>query len=140
MSNNEDKPDMNDSAISGAKTDPGFLREVWHQIRMVFKLLRDPDVPFYLKALPFMAGLYLIFPFDFIPDFIPGLGQLDDITILLVGAKVFIELAPPAVVTRHLNALRAKDGYAPLDEADDAIIIDGEIIQEKGPEDLDDSL
>ena len=139
MSDNKETSDMNNSSASSArKKDPGFLREVWHQVRMVFKLLRDPNVPIYLKALPFAAVLYLIWPIDLIADIIPGLGQLDDLTILLVGAKVFIELAPPEVVSRHLNALREKDGYAPLEDLDDAIIIDGEVVEEKSPEDLDD--
>ena len=138
MKENKETSDMNDSSISSAKTDPGFLREAWHQVRMVFKLLRDPKVPIYLKVLPFAAVLYLIWPIDLIADIIPGLGQLDDLTILLVGAKVFIELAPPDVVHRHLNILRENDGYAPLDDVEDAIIIDGEVIQEKGPEDLED--
>ena len=138
MSDNKETSDMNNSTASNAKkTDPGFLREVWQQIRMVFKLLRDPNVPIYLKVLPFAAILYLIWPIDLIADIVPGLGQLDDITILLVGAKVFIELAPPEVVARHLNALRVKDGYAPIEDLDDAIIVDGEVIQEKSPEDLD---
>jgi uncharacterized membrane protein YkvA (DUF1232 family) len=128
-----------DSTLTNKKTDPGFLREAWHQVRMVFKLLRDPDVPFYLKVLPFAAVLYLLWPIDFISDIIPGLGQLDDITVLLVGAKVFIELAPPDVVMRHMNALREKDGFAPLEEGNlgDSIVIDGEVIIEKDPEDLD---
>lgn len=140
MSRKKETSDMKaDSTLPDRKTDPGFLREVWQQARMVFKLLRDPEVPFYLKALPFAAVLYLLWPVDLIADIIPGLGQLDDITILLVGAKVFIELAPPDVVIRHMNALREKDGYAPLeeDELDDSIVIDGEVIKEKDPEDLD---
>ncbi len=139
MSKNKETSDMKaDSTISTKKTDPGFLREVWHQVRMVFKLLRDPEVPFYLKVLPFAAVLYLLWPIDLIADVVPGLGQMDDLTVLLVGAKVFIELAPPNVVIRHLNALREKDGYAPLEEdnLDDSVVIDGEVIQEKSPEDL----
>lgn len=138
MDNDKETSDMNDSTISNKKTDPGFLREAWHQVRMVFKLLRDPKVPIYLKVLPFAAVLYLIWPIDLIADIIPGLGQLDDITILLVGSKIFIELAPQDVVTRHLNSLREKDGYMPIDDLDDSIIIDGEIVNEKSPEDLED--
>jgi hypothetical protein len=36
---------------------------------------------------------------------VPGLGQLDDITILLVGAKIFIELAPKDVVANYLGRI-----------------------------------
>lgn len=98
---------------------PGFLREVWEQIRLVYYLLRDPDVPFYLKFLPFLAILYLLWPIDLVTDIAPVVGQLDDIAILLVGFKVFIELAPPEVTARHLNTIRGKDGYAPLETGQD---------------------
>ncbi len=88
---------------------PGFFRDIWQQAKLVFQLILDPSVPIYLKALPFAAVAYLLFPFDFLPDVIPGLGQLDDITILLVGAKMFIDLAPQDVVAKYLDRLREGD-------------------------------
>ncbi|MFW5942386.1 MAG: YkvA family protein, partial [Chloroflexota bacterium] len=97
--------------------DPGFWKEIWQQIRLVFSLMRDPEVPAYLKLLPLAAILYVLFPLDFAPDFYPVLGQLDDLTALLVGAKVFIEMAPPHVVARHLDKMQAV--YEEIDEEDD---------------------
>ncbi|HSM56601.1 MAG TPA: DUF1232 domain-containing protein [Candidatus Sulfomarinibacteraceae bacterium] len=115
-------------------SDPGFWKEIWHQIRLVFSLMRDPEVPTYLKLLPAVAILYVLFPLDFAPDFYPVLGQLDDLTVLLVGAKVFIEMAPPHVVTRHLEKIQAV--YEETDEEDDlkdAIIVDAdhELVKDK---------
>lgn len=98
--------------------DPGFFRELWQQVRLVFYLLRDPDVPFYLKFLPFLSVVYLLWPLDFVTDIAPVLGQLDDFAILLAGFKIFIELAPPDVVARHLDTIRVKDGFAPLAESE----------------------
>ena len=72
-------------------------------MRLVWQLIRSPEVPLYLKILPALAFIYILIPTDFIPDFIPGLGQLDDLTALIVGAKVFIELAPQDVVARHAS-------------------------------------
>ena len=60
---------------------------------MAWYLVRSPEVPLYLKLLPALAVVYVLLPTDFIPDVFPVLGQLDDVTALLVGAKVFIELA-----------------------------------------------
>ena len=37
-----------------------------------------------------------------------GLGQLDDIAILLLGFKLFVELSPPEIVREHLIALGAR--------------------------------
>lgn len=92
----------------------GFFGELWQQAKLVFQLLMDPKVPIYLKVLPFAAIAYLIFPFDFLPDVIPGLGQLDDITILLLGAKVFIELAPKDVVAQYIDRVRNLDDVEDL--------------------------
>lgn len=124
-----------ESILAEKVEEVGFWREIWQQLRLVFYLLRDPEVPFYLKLLPFAGILYLLFPFDLLTDFAPVLGQVDDITALLISSKVFIELAPPAVVTRHMQAIREQDGFVPsagaesgepVDEVADAVVIDGE--------------
>ena len=120
------------------KENSGFFSELWQQIRLVYRLLLDPEVPIYLKVLPFAAVIYLLLPFDFIPDVIPGLGQLDDLTILIVGAKMFIDLSPHQVVERHLQGMRAKgDNITAGDEQavegyidNDPDIIEGIIIED----------
>ena len=122
--NKERKSVMNLETIAAKRHDPGFFREVWQQTRLVYALLRDPDVPFYLKLLPFTAVLYLLFPFDLLPDLVPVVGQLDDLTVLLVGAKLFIEMAPPHVVARHMDQIRVADGFSPDDAINEKIIID----------------
>ena len=101
--------------------DPGFWREIWQQVRLVYYLLRDPEVPVYLKLLPLAAVLYVLFPLDLAPDIWPVVGQLDDLTALLVGAKVFVEMAPPHVVARHLDAMQEDEVQDPLK---DKIVID----------------
>ena len=98
--------------------DIGFWGEVWQQIRLVFYLIKDRDVPIYLKAVPFLGVAYMLFPIDIIADFVPVLGQLDDLTLLLIGAKVFIEMAPPQVVARYMDQMKT---------ARTATIIEGEM-------------
>jgi uncharacterized membrane protein YkvA (DUF1232 family) len=96
----------NSQSLVPDQRDAGFWREFWRQVRLVWYLFRDPEVPAYLKLLPVAAVLYTLMPFDLIPDMIVGLGQLDDLTILLLGGKVFIEMSPPEVVARYLKAMR----------------------------------
>lgn len=114
-----------DSTLRKAK-EPGFWREIWQQARLVFYLVRDPEVPFYLKLLPFAAFAYLLLPFDIITDLVPVIGQLDDVTALLIFSKVFIELAPPEVVARHMAAIQQQDGFVSsvMGESDAASIDD----------------
>ena len=128
----KDKKMNLESTLTPKVKEPGFWREMWQQLRLVFYLLRDPEVPFYLKLLPFTAVLYALFPFDLLPDLAPIIGQLDDITALLVGSKIFIELAPPEVVARHMRKIREQDGFIPpafetsSDDLAEAIVIDTE--------------
>ncbi|MCP5096193.1 MAG: DUF1232 domain-containing protein [Chloroflexi bacterium] len=122
-----------EAALATRKNDPGFWREIWQQIRLVYYLIKDPEVPFYLKLIPFTAVIYLLWPIDLITDFAPFFGQLDDLTALLVSSKVFVELAPQPIVAKHIDVIRVKDGYATMattmdDEISDAIVIDGEVI------------
>lgn len=124
MENKDEKSVMNLETIAGKRHDPGFFREVWQQARLVYALLRDPEVPYYLKLLPFTAVLYLLFPFDLLPDLVPVVGQLDDLTALLVGAKLFVELTPPHIVARHMEKIRASDGFSLKEDVDQKIIID----------------
>ncbi len=116
------------------KKDPGFWRELWQQIRLVFRLVADPEVPFYLKILPFVTVIYLIIPVDLLPDMAPVLGQIDDVAFLLAGSKIFLTLVPPHIVARHMQEIREQDGYltgetAVSDEKsplEDTIIIDSD--------------
>jgi len=103
--------------------DPAFWREIWNQARLVYHLMRDPEVPFYLKLLPLAAVAYVLFPADLAPDLVPVLGQMDDLMALLVGAKVFVEMAPSHVVERYTATLQPQEADDPLK---DAIIIDAE--------------
>ena len=106
-SEQEIDPEMESDAVARTK-DEGFWREMWHQMRLVWYLIRDPEVPFYLKVLPLAAFIYILIPTDFIPDVFPVVGQLDDLTALIVGGKVFIELAPQRVVAEYIRSMQSR--------------------------------
>ena len=113
----EDQMEANEAILATRIKDEGFWKEMWRQTRLVWQLIRSPEVPLYLKILPALAVVYILIPTDLIPDVFPVIGQLDDLTALLVGAKVFIELAPQEVVARHIQAMRK--GSAPSVQVDD---------------------
>jgi uncharacterized membrane protein YkvA (DUF1232 family) len=116
----EDQKDDMGTTLTSSATDVGFWREMWRQARMAWYLVRSPDVPLYLKVLPALAVIYVLVPTDFIPDVFPVIGQLDDITALLVGVKVFIELAPQDVVSRYVQSVRQSSAPAASSESDSA--------------------
>lgn len=55
--------------------------------RMYFKLFTHRDTPWYVKALLLLALFYLVLPTDLIPDWLLGLGIVDDLAVvsMLVG-------------------------------------------------------
>jgi uncharacterized membrane protein YkvA (DUF1232 family) len=83
----------------------GLLKSLVNRGRLVFRLMADARVPIYLKAMPVVAALYVVSPLDFIPDLAIGLGQLDDLGVILAGVEGFIALCPPYVVDEHLKAI-----------------------------------
>ena len=95
----------------------GVLAGIIKNARLVWRLLRDSDVPSSLKMIPPATLLYLLFPIDFIPDLVLGLGQLDDIGVILLGLKLFIELCPQEIVRRHLQEMSSVSGsYRVVDD------------------------
>ncbi len=82
-----------------------LLRTIINRVRLVWRLMRDPRVPAYLKALPIATLAYLVLPVDLLPDLAPLLGQLDDLGVLIVGIESFIALCPSAVVSEHLRQI-----------------------------------
>ena len=79
-----------------------LIRRLPTYIRLVWALLRDGRVPAQQKLILVGIGGYLFFPIDLIPDFVPVLGQLDDLAVVLLGLDLFIRSAPAEIVDEHL--------------------------------------
>ncbi len=79
-----------------------LIRHLPTYIRLVWALLRDPRLPARQKLILAGIGGYVILPIDLIPDFVPVLGQLDDLAVVLLGLDLFIRSAPPELVDEHL--------------------------------------
>lgn len=83
-----------------------WLKDVVRQLRLAWRLFLDRRVPLWTKLVPPAAMAYVLSPIDILSDFPPvGLNQLDDLAVLFLGVKLFIELAPPDVVREHLENL-----------------------------------
>src|SRR2546426_455072 len=80
----------------------GLIRRLPTYIRLVWALLRDSRVPGRQKLILAGIGAYLVLPLDLIPDFVPVLGQLDDLAVVLLGLDLFVRSAPEAIVAEHL--------------------------------------
>src|SRR5687768_3094266 len=65
------------------------------------RLLTDPRVPRKSKLILGGTVLYLVSPIDVIPDFVPGLGQLDDIVVALLALHSILNRVDDEVVVEH---------------------------------------
>lgn len=81
--------------------DPTFWKRTWNDILLVIRLMGDSGVPLWLKILPVLVAVYLISPLDLIPGFLPVIGQLDDLGVLVMGLALFIRLAPDEAIARQ---------------------------------------
>jgi len=56
-----------------------------------------PQTPKLAKGLLWLALAYLVLPFDLIPDFIPVIGQLDELVIVPLLLYLALRLIPVSV-------------------------------------------
>ena len=54
-----------------------------NRIKLLIRYIRDNQVSVYKKLLILGSLFYLVFPLDIVPDFIVGLGLLDDAAVIL---------------------------------------------------------
>jgi len=71
-------------------------------------LMGDKRTPMRTKVLPWAALLYLVFPVDVVPDFLPLLGQMDDVTIIVLFIWLAMK-AVPSSLTKEYTKGKYKD-------------------------------
>ncbi|HAF70995.1 MAG: hypothetical protein XD60_0440 [Acetothermia bacterium 64_32] len=59
---------------------------------------RDPRTPWYAKLFMGLVVAHALSPIDLIPDFIPILGQLDDLVITPLGVALALKMVPAEVM------------------------------------------
>lgn len=87
-----------------------IMQQLWRNARLTVRLLRDARVPMLAKVVFYATALYMLSPFDFAPDWIPVLGQADDLVAILAGLNIFFRICPSWIVAEHEAAL---DGRLP---------------------------
>ncbi|MEJ5309041.1 MAG: YkvA family protein [Anaerolineae bacterium] len=103
--------------VSDVNTLLGWLKDFFGQFRLAWELLWDGRVPLVNKIIPILTLLYVISPVDLVPGMaVPGLGQLDDLAIFLIGMRLFVDVCPPALVAEHQKEARLEMTAAPAEE------------------------
>ena len=84
----------------------GLFQELVRQAKLIYKLMGDKRVSFFLKLLPIASIVYLVSPVDLVPGLaLPVIGVLDDAAILWLGTTLFLSLCPDEIVQEHKEAM-----------------------------------
>jgi uncharacterized membrane protein YkvA (DUF1232 family) len=93
--------------VSGAprtgakKTVMGTISEIPNFLRLLYGLVTDSRVNGVDKLVVAGAIAYILLPVDVIPDFIPFLGEVDDVFLLILALQRLIANAGRAVVQAY---------------------------------------
>ncbi|MBL8302266.1 MAG: DUF1232 domain-containing protein [Ideonella sp.] len=79
----------------------------------LWKLMKHPDTPRGPKIVAVVVLLYALSPIDLIPDFLPVIGQLDELILLPLGIALAVRLTPPALWQARLREAELDGGRAP---------------------------
>jgi|TARA_B100000809_G_scaffold31429_1_gene27335 uncharacterized membrane protein YkvA (DUF1232 family) len=94
--------------------------------RLVFRLMMDRRVPLWTKFIIPAGIVYLILPFDVLPDMVPALGRIDDLLAIVFSVGLFLALSPGKVVSEHIRGTPAGDGNDSNDEdSPKSSVVDG---------------
>jgi uncharacterized membrane protein YkvA (DUF1232 family) len=78
-----------------------LIRDIPNFLRLLGRLARDPRVSRVDKGILLATIGYLLMPMDLIPDFIPFLGQIDDIYLLALALDRLLNNAGIDVLLEH---------------------------------------
>ncbi|HWE42361.1 MAG TPA: DUF1232 domain-containing protein [Gemmatimonadaceae bacterium] len=83
------------------KTMMHYIRQLPNYLRLLVGLMTDPRVSGTDKLLVAGALAYIVMPFDFIPDFIPFFGEVDDVYLLVLALQRLIGNAGRSTLLAH---------------------------------------
>lgn len=76
----------------------GPVKKIWGKVQYLYEAYKNAHLPVSLQLTVIGALLYLILPADVIPDYVPGLGLLDDVSVLLLVFKEVSKYAVPKAI------------------------------------------
>ncbi|HKW45989.1 MAG TPA: DUF1232 domain-containing protein [Gemmatimonadaceae bacterium] len=97
----ERDPARNGPRKGAKRTVLHYIRQLPNFVRLLFGLITDPRVALIDKALVFGAIAYIVTPIDLIPDFIPFIGEVDDVYLLVIALQRLISNAGRLVLLDH---------------------------------------
>lgn len=75
-----------------------LAKQLKHELAVYRLVLKHPQTPWPAKFFLGLAVGYLLLPFDLIPDFIPVIGQLDEVVIIPLLLYIALLFIPKSVI------------------------------------------
>lgn len=107
------------NAGADKETLKGLMRAIPNFLKLLWRLYRDSRVSSLDKGLVLATIGYIVMPVDLIPDFLPFLGQVDDLYLLALAIDRLLNNAGVDVLLDHWDgdASTLENAIAALDKA-----------------------
>ncbi len=87
--------------LGAKKTVSNTLKQLPNFFRLLYGLITDKRVQRVDKLMVAGAIAYILLPMDLVPDFIPFLGEVDDLFVIIMAVQRLINNAGRGVVDDH---------------------------------------
>jgi uncharacterized membrane protein YkvA (DUF1232 family) len=85
---------------------------------------RHPRTPWYAKVFAALIVGYVFSPIDPIPDFIPGVGLLDEMVVVPIGILMAAKMIPPDVFAEcREKARKVEEGEKPVSRVAAVVVV-----------------
>ena len=95
------RPAAQRPAAGRKRTVMGAVRELPNFLRLLYGLVTDPRVETLDKLLVAGAVAYVLIPEDVFPDFIPLIGEVDDVFVLVLAIRQLMKSAGHEIMLEH---------------------------------------
>jgi uncharacterized membrane protein YkvA (DUF1232 family) len=99
-------------------------RQLSAQTYALYLAYRDPRTPWYAKVFAALVVGYVFSPIDPIPDWIPGVGLLDEMVVVPIGVFVAAKMVPRQVMEEcQEKAREVAEGEKPVSRVAAVVIV-----------------
>jgi uncharacterized membrane protein YkvA (DUF1232 family) len=99
-------------------------RQLSVQTYTLYLAYRHPRTPWYAKVFAALVVGYVFSPIDPIPDFIPGVGLLDEMVVVPIGVLIAVKMIPRQVMEEcQEKAREVAEGEKPVSRGAAVVVV-----------------
>jgi uncharacterized membrane protein YkvA (DUF1232 family) len=99
-------------------------RQLSSQTYVLYLAYRHPRTPWYAKVFAALVVGYVFSPIDPIPDFIPGVGLLDEMVVVPIGILIAAKMIPRDVLEEcREKAREVAEGEKPVNRVAAVVVV-----------------